>query len=283
MKKENDILFNLIDSHFILRNESIMLKGLLKDFFYKENYNAIYDLYLAELNKNEKLYKCNALFGFTKEQKINMVPLDVEMGNRKVMIVGEEEKNIKFFVTSHSDIDTLGELYYNTNLKISFKKNPVGRRDLVGFDFEINNILSGSQEITMFAMKTVIAKINEDAKLDITRIEKNIGLKKNLSNNTYTWSFLDNKFEKANELSKEKSKFLNLEPILDVLYKTDINTFNSLIEKGIFSKEQSEILSLISDINTNNITDYISDSNKNIFEALTVNHKKNKKGLNNGK
>ena len=97
MKKENDILFNLIDSHFILRNESIMLKGLLKDFFYKENYNAIYDLYLAELNKNESLYKCNALFGFTKEQKINRVPLDVEMGNRKVTIVGEEEKNINFF------------------------------------------------------------------------------------------------------------------------------------------------------------------------------------------
>lgn len=283
MKKENDILFNLIDSHFILRNESIMLKGLLKDFFYKENYNAIYDLYLAELNKNESLYKCNALFGFTKEQKINRVPLDVEMGNRKVTIVGEEEKNINFFVTSHSDIDTLGELYYNTNLKISFKKNPVGRRDLVGFDFEINNIISGSQEVTMFAMKTVIVKVNEDAKLDITRFEKNIGLKKNLSDNTYTWSFLDNKFQKSNELSKEKNKFLNLEPILDVLYKTDINTFNSLIEKGIFSKEQSEILSLISDINTNNITDYISDSNKNIFEALTVNHKKNKKGLNNGK
>lgn len=283
MKKENDILFNLIDSHFILRNESIMLKGLLKDFFYKENYNAIYDLYLAELNKNESLYKCNALFGFTKEQKINRVPLDVEMGNRKVTIVGEEEKNINFFVTSHSDIDTLGELYYNTNLKISFKKNPVGRRDLVGFDFEINNIISGSQEVTMFAMKTVIVKVNEDAKLDITRFEKNIGLKKNLSDNTYTWSFLDNKFQKSNELSKEKNKFLNIEPILDVLYKTDINTFNSLIEKGIFSKEQSEILSLISDINTNNITDYISDSNKNIFEALTVNHKKNKKGLNNGK
>lgn len=283
MKKENDILFNLIDSHFLLRNESLMLKELLKDFFYKENYNAIYDLYIAELNKNEKLYTCNALFGFTQEQKINRVPLDVEMGNRKVTIVGEEEKNINFFVTSHSDIDTLGELYYNTNLKIAFKKNPVGRRDLVGFDFEINNILSGSQEITMFAMKTVIVKLNEDSKLDITRFEKNIGLKKKLSDNTYTWSFLDNKFQKSNEISKEKNKFLNLEPILDVLYKTDINTFNSLIEKGFFSKEQSEILSLISDINTNNITDYISDSNKNIFEALTVNHKKNKKGLNNGK
>lgn len=283
MKKENDILFNLIDTHFILRNESIMLKEFLKDSFYKEKYNSIYELYLAELNKNEKLYQCNSLLGFTTEQKVNKVPLDVEMGNRKIAILNDNEKNIKFLITSHSDLDTSGELYYNTNLKTTFKNNPVGKRDSLGFDFEINNILSNSHETTIFEMKIVIVQVNEEGKLDINRMEKKIGLKKDFSNNDYTWNFLDTKFEKYNRINYEKGRFLNFDPILDVLYKSDMNNFNSLIDTGTFTKEQGEILSLISDINVKNIIQYISDSNKNIFEHLIDTDKKNKKRLKNGK